>query len=86
MKFLTYDELRRMGIAPSRQHLARLLAANAFPQPVRLGLGRGPRAWLEDEINEFVKARMAARKPPPSRPRFATGPVVPRMVLRRPTR
>jgi predicted DNA-binding transcriptional regulator AlpA len=84
-RFLTYNDLRRMGIAPSRQHLARLIAANAFPQPVRLGIGKGPRAWLADEINEFVKAKLSERKPPPTRPRPAAD-IVPRMILTRPTR
>jgi predicted DNA-binding transcriptional regulator AlpA len=84
MRFLTYADLRKMGIAPSRQHLARLIAANAFPQPVRLGIGQGPRAWLEDEIIAFVKARMAAREPP-ARRRF-TADIGPKIILRRPTR
>jgi predicted DNA-binding transcriptional regulator AlpA len=84
MRFLTYTDLRKMGIAPSRQHLARLLAANAFPQPVRFGLGKGPRAWSADEIDEFVKAKLAARNPP-LRPRFAAG-IGPRMILQRPVR
>jgi predicted DNA-binding transcriptional regulator AlpA len=84
MRFLTYTDLRKMGIAPSRQHLARLLAANAFPQPVRFGLGKGPRAWSADEIDEFVKRKLAARNPPP-RPRY-TAEVGPRIMLSRPTR
>ena len=69
MRFLTYNELRQMGIAPSRQHLRRLIAKGAFPKPYRLGIGdKGRMCWLEDEIIEFVSRKAAERELPRVRP------------------
>ena len=69
MRFLTYNELRRMGIAPSRQHLRRLIAKGAFPKPFRFGIGeKGRMCWAESDIEAFIAAKAAERDQPRPRP------------------
>jgi predicted DNA-binding transcriptional regulator AlpA len=62
MKFLNDADLRARGIKFSRQHRDRLIRAGKFPKPVKLGTGAtGVNAWLEGEIEEYQKARIAER-------------------------
>jgi prophage regulatory protein len=49
----------RAKVCYSPQHIARLEKAGRFPKRVRLGQGRV--AWVEDEINDWIKARIAER-------------------------
>ena len=45
-KVLTYRDLQQMGVAFSRTHMGRLIAAGQFPAPFGLGAGRSSRiAW-----------------------------------------
>ena len=59
MRLLDLSDLREMGIKYSRQHLHRLVKANKFPAPVKLGENRN--AWIEAEINAYLEARVTER-------------------------
>jgi prophage regulatory protein len=58
---LSFADLRDRGIKFTRQHIHRLIRKRQFPAPVKLGVGEGSNAWVESEIDEFIKARIAAR-------------------------
>ena len=60
MRLIDYDGLKAKGINYSRVHLWRLVKAGRFPKPVKLGDG-GRNAWVEEEIEELIAARMAER-------------------------
>ena len=59
-RLLTYPELREMGVVYTRQHLSTLEAACKFPKRVALGEARV--AWVEQEVIDWIEAKMAARK------------------------
>jgi len=58
-RLLDYQALRERGIPWSRVHIARLEAASKFPQ--HIDLGANSIAWFEDEIDDFLEAKAAAR-------------------------
>ena len=47
------------GIPYSREHLWRLEQAGQFPRRVQIGAGRI--VYIEDEIDAFIKAKIAER-------------------------
>lgn len=59
MKFLRYEDLKEVGIPFSRVHIDRLQKTGKFPRKVKLG--ENCAAYLEDEINEWIAARIAER-------------------------
>jgi prophage regulatory protein len=59
-RLLDYPALRERGIPWSRVHVARLEAAGKFPQ--HIDLGENSIAWFEDEIDDFLEAKAAARE------------------------
>lgn len=59
MRVLCYEDLVAKGIKYRRQHLSRLMSENKFPQKINLGEGRI--AWLENEIDDWLKAKVDAR-------------------------
>jgi prophage regulatory protein len=59
MKFLSLDDLHDRGIRFSRQHLHRLIRAGKFPRPVKVG--ENTNAWVEPEIDQYQKDRIAER-------------------------
>jgi prophage regulatory protein len=59
MKFLSRTDLRDRGITFSRQHLDRLIKAGQFPAPVKPG--GGVNAWIDNEIDDYQAACVAAR-------------------------
>lgn len=59
MRVLETRDLRERGIYWTRQHIYRLIKEGKFPKPFKLGTKTN--AWLEDDINEFLKARIATR-------------------------
>jgi prophage regulatory protein len=62
LRLLTISDLRERGIRYHRAHIFRLVKAGQFPRPIKLGLGRGGAvAWVEQEIDAYIQARMAAR-------------------------
>ena len=58
-RLLDYQALRARGIPWSRVHIARLEAARKFP--LHINLGENSVAWFEDEIDDFLEAKAAAR-------------------------
>jgi prophage regulatory protein len=58
-RFIAWPELKPR-VPYTRQHLGRLEAAGRFPRRVRLG-ANGRVAWLESEIEAWIKARIAER-------------------------
>ena len=53
------DEVARL-IPYSQNHLRRLEAQGSFPKRVRIGANRV--AWVRQEIDDWIEARMNARK------------------------
>lgn len=66
MRFLTRDDLKERGIRYSNKHLITLEQAGLFPRRVRQGGGKFV-SWVEDEIDEYQRARVAARDAAPKR-------------------
>lgn len=58
MKLLSKTEVRSK-VLYSPAHIARLEAAGQFPQRVRLGVGRV--GWVETEVEDWIKERIAKR-------------------------
>ena len=58
-RLLTFADLKERGIPWSRVHVGRLEAAGKFPQ--HIDLGENSIAWFEDEIDDFLEAKAAAR-------------------------
>lgn len=56
---LSFPDLRDRGIRFTRQHLYRLIKANKFPRPIRLGENR--LAWVESEIDAYLETKIAER-------------------------
>jgi prophage regulatory protein len=59
MKFVPYENLRDFGITASKVSIWRWERAGQFPKRVQVSAGRI--AWVEDEIRQWVKYRIAAR-------------------------
>jgi prophage regulatory protein len=59
MKVLSFPELKLRGIPYTRAHVRRLVGAGEFPAPVQLSPHRI--AWVESEVDAWLKARIAAR-------------------------
>ena len=58
-RLLTFADLKERGIPWSRVHVGRLEAAGKFPQ--HIDLGENSIAWFEDDIDDFLEAKAAAR-------------------------
>jgi|tagenome__1003787_1003787.scaffolds.fasta_scaffold20973904_4 prophage regulatory protein len=59
-RFLVYPDLRsQKGIVHSKTQLWRLEKKGQFPKRVQITPGR--HGWLEEEIDQFIAARVAAR-------------------------
>jgi prophage regulatory protein len=56
---LRFEGLASKGIDYSRQHVDRLIKAGTFPRPIKLGKNRN--AWIEEEIDAYVEARIKER-------------------------
>jgi prophage regulatory protein len=60
MRVLDFHALKQQrGIDYSRVQLWRLVTSGRFPRPIVIGGGR--LAWLESEIDDYLKARIAER-------------------------
>jgi prophage regulatory protein len=59
MVVLSFPELGERGIRFTRQHLHRLIRAGKFPAPIKIG--ENTNAWVEPEIDQYMKDRIAAR-------------------------
>ena len=69
MKLLDWGDLREKGISYSRQHLYKLIDDKKFPKPIKLGTWRV--AFVEKEIDDWIKARIDERDTKPKRKRAA---------------
>ncbi|WP_366518995.1 helix-turn-helix transcriptional regulator [Parerythrobacter lacustris] len=58
MKLLSKKEVRSK-VLYSPAHIARLEAAGQFPKRVRLGPGRV--GWVDEEIEDWIRKRIAVR-------------------------
>jgi predicted DNA-binding transcriptional regulator AlpA len=54
-----FRDLKSLGHPFSKAHTYRLIAVGEFPPPVKLG--KNTSAWLEEEIDAWQEARIAAR-------------------------
>lgn len=62
MRVLTYSELKPVkGIPYTRKHILELEKRGQFPRRVRLG--EASVAWVESEIDEWLEAKAAQRRP-----------------------
>jgi prophage regulatory protein len=59
MRLLNFPELPEKGIRYTRTHIDRLEKAGKFPKRVRPSANRV--AWVEDEIDDWLKAKVAER-------------------------
>jgi len=59
-RLLTFADLKARGIPWTRMHVGRLEAARKFP--LHIDLGENTVAWFEDEIDDFLEAKAAARE------------------------
>ena len=55
---LSLEDLRRKGVPYSKSQLYRKIKEGSFPAPARLGEKRV--AWPENEIDDWINARIAA--------------------------
>ena len=58
-RLLTFADLKARGIPWTRMHIGRLEAAGKFPQHIELAAKSI--AWFEDEIDDVLEAKAAAR-------------------------
>jgi prophage regulatory protein len=63
MRLLSKKQVRET-VLYSPAHIARLEAAGRFPKRVRLGAGRV--GWVDEEVQNWLKARIAERDTPGS--------------------
>lgn len=59
MRLVSAAGLRAKGIDFSKMHIWRLTKAGKFPRPIAVGSNR--RAWIESEIDDWIKQRIAER-------------------------
>jgi prophage regulatory protein len=58
LRLISMDETARR-VMFSKVHVYRLIAAGKFPRPVKIGDARI--AFVESEVDEFIRARIAQR-------------------------
>jgi predicted DNA-binding transcriptional regulator AlpA len=63
LRLLSFKDLKSVkGIPYSRSEIRRKEKAGTFPMHVTLGDGNGACiAWPESEVDDYIRARMAAR-------------------------
>jgi predicted DNA-binding transcriptional regulator AlpA len=68
LRLISYAELKTVkGIPYSRSEIRRKEKAGTFPQHVTLGEGDGAFiAWVEAEIDDFIRQKMQARANAPA--------------------
>jgi prophage regulatory protein len=59
IKLLDYPALQERGIRYSKAHLWRLCQQDKFPKPLKLSSSRN--AWLESDVDAWLKSRLATR-------------------------
>ena len=61
MRLYRYRDLKSAGVPYTRKHLIDLEKREQFPARVRLG--ENSIAWVADEVDAWVEARIRARAP-----------------------
>ena len=62
MRLLSFAELKSAkGIPYSRAHTHRLIKADRFPRPLKIGGPHGHNAWPEHEIDQYLESLIAER-------------------------
>ncbi|BAQ17932.1 helix-turn-helix transcriptional regulator [Methyloceanibacter caenitepidi] len=69
MRVLSIEELGQKGIRFSRTHIYRLIRKNEFPRPIRLGEQRV--AFVEDEIDAWLRSKIEERDSPAEKKEIA---------------
>ncbi|MGR9136892.1 helix-turn-helix transcriptional regulator [Rhizobium leguminosarum] len=59
MRFISSEELKAKGVTISRATLWRLIKKGQFPKPIKQSPSRN--AWLESEVDEWMRSRVDAR-------------------------
>jgi prophage regulatory protein len=59
MRVLDLSDLKAKGIKYTRVHIARLERAKKFPK--HINLGRNRTAWIEEEVDEWLREKAAER-------------------------
>ncbi|MFP5078613.1 helix-turn-helix transcriptional regulator [Rhizobium sp. YIM 134829] len=59
MKLLSPEGLKERGITLSRSQLSRLMKAGKFPPTIQIGFRK--RAWLESEVESWLRQRIEER-------------------------
>lgn len=59
MKLLDRNGLKEKGVRYSKFHLWRLEKEGRFPKAIKIGGGR--KAWIESEVDDYIRARIAVR-------------------------
>lgn len=63
LAIVSWDVLERM-VPYTRHHILRLEKAGQFPQRIQLGPNRV--GWVLSEVEDWIRSRMAERRPPVS--------------------
>lgn len=62
MKLLSYEELRtEKGINRTKQALNNAIAKDKFPKPIKFCGANSKNAWLEEEIDCWLAAKIVER-------------------------
>ena len=62
MDFVSFEDLKQLGVPYSSKHLNRLIDAGQFPKAVKFGPARNSRrAWLRTEIQAWLQQRIEIR-------------------------
>ncbi len=59
MKLLSLADLKHKGIPLCNSQIYRLISKGTFPKPIKIGERRN--AWIESEIDCWIRGRMAER-------------------------
>jgi prophage regulatory protein len=59
MRLLSRDDLKSRGVTFGDSQFYELINRGLFPKPVKIGLRRN--AWVESEIDAWMKARVDER-------------------------
>lgn len=59
MKLLSLQDLKVKGIGLCHSQIYRLISKGTFPKPIKIGERRN--AWIESEIDDWIKQKIAER-------------------------
>jgi prophage regulatory protein len=57
-RLIGFKDLREIGITHGKTQLWRLVRDGQFPAPIKVGVRS---AWIADEVDAWIRSRMAAR-------------------------